>query len=239
MSFNKSTAALLTLSLTALLTGCGAQTEKDMLAEAQFCLDKANDATTANACMTKIDGLSSKQSYELRCAAGFIASGTISPSNLSTALNSMKENASTASVLGVLAFDSQDLVDATFTNCSQSGNSGLELVAAMAKSATVIFKLTNGSGDLETEMVSVITNIVTNLTSGDPALQAEAIANASKIGGAIQTVYQTSCAVAAANTEMCGSIDGALAAAPGVDIASASPEDIGAALLAHWQSTNN
>lgn len=240
MGFSKNTAAVLTFSLVALLTGCTEQTEKDMLAEAQFCLDKATDATAANACMTKIQGLTSKQSYALRCAAGFISSGITQPANLSTALNSMKDGASTASVLGVLSFDDQNLADTTFTNCSQSGDSGLELVAAMAKTATLIANLASGSGSLEAQMQTAITSIVTNLASGDPTLQAQAVASATEIGSTIQTVYQTTCSIAVtANSEMCSSINGAIAANPGVDIVNSNPDDVGAALLDYWQNLNN
>lgn len=239
-SFNKSTAVILTLGLSTLLTGCGEQTEKDMLAEAQFCLDKATDASTADACMTKIEGLTSKQSYSLRCAAGFIASQITQPATLSTALNSMKENASTASVLGVLAFDSPTLADTTFTNCSLSGNSGLQLIAAMAKTATVISQLASGSGSIESQMQTAITNIITNLQSGDPTLQAQAVANAAAIGSTIQTVYQTTCSITVTvNTEMCASINGAIAAAPGVDITNGNSSDIGAALLDYWQNLSH
>lgn len=240
MGFKKNS-AILALSLSALLAGCAAQSEKDMLAEAQFCLDKATDATSADACMTKIQGLSSKQSYSLRCAAGFIASGITQPASLSTALNSMKQNASTASVLGILAFDSQTLADSTFTNCTQSGDSGLQLIAAMAKTATVINGLTSGSGSIETQMQTAITSIVSNLTSGDATLQAQAVADASKIGGTIQTVYQTTCSgTVVVNQEMCNSINGAISASPvPVNMTTSTSQDIGKALLDYWQSTSH
>lgn len=45
MVFNRSTALFLVLSLSVLMAGCAAQSEKDMLAEAQFCLDSATDNT--------------------------------------------------------------------------------------------------------------------------------------------------------------------------------------------------
>ncbi|MGZ3770207.1 MAG: hypothetical protein ACXVCP_17430 [Bdellovibrio sp.] len=239
MGFNKNAVTILALSLTAILSGCAQQSEKDMLAEAQFCLDKATNASSVNTCMAKIDGLTSEQSYSLRCAGGFVSAGITSPANLATAMNSMKQNASTASVLGVLAFDNQTLMDSTFDNCSKSGDAGLKLVAAMSKTATVIYQLTNASGTIEQQMTNAITSIITNLTSNNAAAQAAAVASATQIGGAIQTVYQASCSLNSVNTQMCGSISGALAAAPSINISTSSPQDIGAALLNYWQSTNH
>ncbi|MGZ3774582.1 MAG: hypothetical protein ACXVCY_02015 [Pseudobdellovibrionaceae bacterium] len=241
MGVCKKTVAIIALSFTAMLTGCAKQSEKDTLAEAQFCLDKATNASTADVCMTKIQGLTSKQAYSLRCAAGFIASGITQPANISAALNSMKQNASTASVLGMLAFSSQTLANQTFSDCTASGESGLQLVAAMAKTATVISNLATGSGSIETQMQTAITNIVTNLQSGDPTLQAQAIASATNIGGTIQTVYQTTCSgTVVVNQEMCNSINSAISSSPvPIDVNNSSTSQIGSALLSYWQNLSH
>ena len=239
MIFNKSTAVILTLSLSALLSACAPQSEKDMLAEAQYCLDAAKDNTAVQSCMSKIEGLSSTQAHTLRCAAGFIASGITAPAKLSSALNSMKEGGSTANVLGILAFEDQSLADRTFTSCSLSKDSGLTLLSAMSKSATVINNFASGSGSLEAQMQAGITKILDDL-NGTPQQQAEAIANLVKVGDTIQTVYQTTCGTQVANTELCGSITKALDEAPGgIDIINSSPQDIGNALFEYWKNTNN
>lgn len=240
MQLNKATATILAMSLTALLTGCEAeQTEKDMLAEAQFCLDKATNSTSANACMSKIEGLTSTQAYGLRCAAGFISSGTTSPANLSQALNSLQDGGSTAGVLGVLAFDSQSLADSTFNNCNLSKDTGLSLIAAMAKTATVLNNFASGSGSLEAQFQTAITTVLNNL-NGTPSQQTQAIASLNNIGGAIQSVYTTTCGgTTVVNTEICGSINGAIAAVPSVNINTSTPQQIGDALLKYWQNLNH
>lgn len=240
MRLGTKTAAILTISLVALLTGCNPeQTEKDTLAEAQFCLDKATDAAAVDACMSKIEGITSEEAYALRCAGGFIASGITQPENLSIALNSMKQNGSTASVLGVLAFSSVAAADATFSDCNQSGNNGLALLAAMTKTATALNALIdpNLGGTIEQNFQATITNLVADLQGGDQAAKDAALAEATKIGGTIQTVYQASCGgTVAVNTEMCGSIDGAIAASGGAVDINSLPADIGAALLQYWQT---
>lgn len=240
MHLNKSMAALLALSLTALLTGCEAeQTEKDMIAEAQFCLDKAQDSSSANSCMSKIQGLTSPQAYTLRCAAGFISSGVTSPQNLSQALNALKDGGSTAGILGAISFDSQALADQTFTNCALTKNEGLMLIGAMAKTATVLGSLASGSGSMEAQIQTVINNILTDLNSGSPSQQT--INDVVKIGGTIQSVYQTTCANGVGAIEdVCDSINGAIASVPGgVDVVNATPEEIGQALLDYWKNLNH
>ncbi|XGC80218.1 hypothetical protein ACES2L_12880 [Bdellovibrio bacteriovorus] len=228
MRFSKLTATLLALSCTSLLlTGCEAeQTEKDMLAEAQYCLDDAQSETEADTCMTKISGLNSERANELRCAAGFYQ--VASPENLSQALNSMNESGgSTAGVLGVLAFSSRDRVNATFNYCNASGSEGLQLLGAMAKTATILNDLgaVLGSGSPEDQIAAILDDLVNN---PDGAV-------ASDIGETIQAVYTASCAVTVSNEDMCGSINEALAANPGVDINDpAQASAIGQALLEQW-----
>ncbi len=239
MAFNKSTALLMSLSLSALMIGCAPQSEKDMLAEAQYCLDTAKDSAAVQGCVSKIESITSTQAHTLRCAAGFIASGITAPAKLSSALNSMKEGGSTASVLGILAFEDQDLADRTFTSCALSKDNGLTLLSAMSKSATVINNFASGSGSLESQMQAGITKILNDL-NGTAQQQAEAIANLVKVGDTIQTVYQTTCGTQVANTELCGSITKAIDAAPGaIDIKNSTPQEIGNALFEYWKNTNN
>lgn len=241
MFFNKSAALMTSLGLAILLAGCAKQSEKDLLAETQFCLDDAQDSTAVQNCVSKIEGINNKQAYTLRCAAGFIASGITQPEKLSTALNSMKDGGSTAGVLGILAFEDQTLANETFNQCTLAEDSGLSLISAMAKTATVINNFASGSGSLESQIQTGITKILDDLTNGTPEEQEAAIANLANVGGTIQTVYQTTCGGAVSvNTDICGSIDGAIATAPGgIDIVNSTPDEIGQALLEYWQNTNH
>lgn len=225
MRFSKLTATLLTLSLTSpLLTGCEAeQTEKDLLAEAQYCLDDAQSETQADACMTKISGLNSERANELKCSAGFYT--VASPENLSEALNSMSDSGgSTTSVLGVLAFSDKARATATFNYCNDSGSDGLKLLGAMAKTATILSDLGLGSGDPEAQISAALA-----------ALSGNGGATATEIGETIQAVYSASCEIGMANEDMCGSISDALAANPSVDISDpAQASAIGQLLIDQW-----
>lgn len=242
----KMPATLLTVVLgAALLSGCQAeQTEKDMLAEAQFCLDKATDQTSSDACMSKISGLTSPQAYTLRCAAGFIGAEITSPANLSTALNAIGDGAGTTSMLSALSFPSTTAAINTFNDCNQSGQSGLKLIGAMAKSATV---LANAAGSLAScaditscdpqQLESTMADLLANLTAGgDSQAQAEEVITA--IVSSIQTVHASTCGGSAdTNTDICGQINAAVAES-GMDIATSDPAEIlaiGRELLSQWQ----
>lgn len=247
MQFNKSTALVFALSLSALLTGCEAeQTEKDMIAEAQFCLDDARDATSANACMSKISGLTSPQAYSLRCAAGFIAAEVTSPEKLSTALNAIGKGDGTTALLGTLNFGDLTLASNTASSCALSGQTGLSLLGAMAKSATALsnaaLDLGSCSGGIQTcdatAIQGAITDLLTDL-SGTPT--AETIATVEAVGSSIQTVYQSTCGGnAAANEDICNSISSAIQnpppGVPAIDLSTSSSEDIGHALIAWWKN---
>lgn len=245
MKTNKLTTLFLCLGLATTLTACEMESEKDMLADAQFCLDEATDASSAQACMSKISGLNSAQANTLRCATGFISAGITQPAKLSEALNALSENGSTATVLSVLSFD--DLTGAygankTFEYCNASNSAGLSLLGAMSKSASVIGNLTSGSGSLETQFQTAINDILTDLANaGDPTAQAAAIANAAAIGGSIVTVYNTTCGGnMTAMADICGSINSALDQVPGgADLVNMTEAEIGEALLDYWKDLNH
>ncbi|UOF01087.1 hypothetical protein [Bdellovibrio reynosensis] len=229
MRFSKLTATLLALSCTSLLlTGCEAeQTEKDMLAEAQYCLDDAQSESEADTCMTKISGLNSERANELRCAAGFYQ--VASPANLSQALNTMNESGgSSAGVLGVLAFDTRERANTTFEYCQDSGSEGLQLLGAMAKTATILNEyggVLGSGGDPEAQLAAILQQLST-VPDGQVA---------EDVGSTIQAVYTASCALTVSNEDMCGSIDEALAQDGTIDINDpADAETIGQLLLEHW-----
>ncbi|WII72873.1 hypothetical protein QJS83_03185 [Bdellovibrio sp. 22V] len=246
MKSNRTAALILSLTLAALLTGCEAeQTEKDMLAEAQFCLDKARDKASADACMSKIAGLSGPHASTLRCAAGFIGAEVTDPANLSTALNAIQDGQGAAALLSSLSFPSVSEANATFESCNQSGQAGLALIGAMMKSATV---LANAAGSLAScsspescdtaQITETITDLIANLTAGGAA-QDEAEATVVAIAESIQTVYTTTCGgTSSVNTDICGQIDTAIAQS-GVDIVNADPTQLlalGKDLLEEWKN---
>lgn len=242
MQFYKATAGLLAMTMVALLTGCEAeQTEKDMLAEAQYCLDKST-AATASACMSKISGLTSPQAYALRCAEGFISAGITSPSNLGEAMTAISNGSGTTAMLSALSFPNTSTANSTFSNCSRSNQEGLALIGAMAKSATV---LANAAGALascstpsgcDAALQTQMNNLVADLQTGNPS-QAT-IDTVTAITGSIGVVYSATCGGAnATNGDICGQINQAAATA-GVDISNMTQEQslaLGQELLSKWK----
>lgn len=239
--FSKKIATMILGLSAAILTGCeGEQTEKDMIAEAQFCLDEARDAASANACMSKINGITSPNAYTLRCAAGFISSGITSAANLSSALTAISEGGGPTDMLQALNFGDVSLVNSTASYCSQSGQKGLALIGAMAKSATALSNAAELLGGLASCGGDISNCSTANLESAisqillDPNTP-EAVDALEAIGSSIQTVYSVTCGgTNNANSDICGDINQAAATA-GIDISTADINAIGQALLEQWK----
>lgn len=235
MRFSKTTAGVLALGIAVLLSGCEAeQTEKDMLAEAQYCLDKAT-AATANACMAKISGLTAPKAYALRCAAGFIAEDITSSKNLAEAMTAISENSGAVGLLSAISFDDQTTANTTFEYCRLSQQGGFALIGAMAKSATILKTAAGSLASCSTDPAGcqqAISDGLDKLISTPDPEQVGAIVDA------VSTVYETSCSGAdSTNNEMCKQIDTAAAEA-NVDITNLSEEQkakLGEELLKQWQ----
>lgn len=243
MRLLRTTTGLLAITFMALLSGCLAeQTEKDMLADAQFCLDKSTSAT-ASACMSKINGLTSPESYALRCAEGFITAGITSPANLGGAMSAIKNNGGTVAMLSALSFPNTSAANNTFTSCNLSNQSGMALIGAMAKSATV---LANAAGALascstpsgcDAALTAQMTALISDLNSGTPS--AATIETVTAITGSVSVVYASTCSgTTTTNTDICSQINTSAAAA-GVDPANMTQAEslaLGAQLLGTWKT---
>lgn len=240
--FSKKIATLILGMGAALLAGCNAeQTEKDMIAEAQFCLDDARDPSAAQACMSKIDGVTSPNAYALRCAAGFISSGITSSANLSQALTAISDGAGPTEMLNALNFGDVGLANTTTEYCVKSQQKGLKLISAMAKSATALanaastLNLGSCGADLAScttaDLEAAITNIIAAPNSS------AAVTAIAAIGESIKTVYTSTCSIGNnASTDICSDINQAATSA-GIDFATADISAIGQALLAQWDPT--
>lgn len=238
----KTTALIITLSFGAILTGCeGAQSEKDMIAEAQFCLDEATDGTSADACLSKISGLNSPQANTLRCAGGFIAAKITSPANLSSALNAISDGAGAPALMSALSFPSVDLAKVTFNYCNASSQNGLKLIGAMAKSATILANVATGLPSCSSPencdsaaIESTLNSLVTDIQNGDPDAEETVI----EIVSSIQTVYTSTCGGNNnSNGDICGQINTAISTS-GFDITTTDPTEIlaiGKELLSQWK----
>lgn len=238
MNLKNLTTLILASALGLGLTGCDQQSEKDIIAEAQYCLDKATTQAQASACTSSLAGIESKAAYTLKCAAGFISAGVTSPERLTQALDAVKESgAGTTVLLASLNFGSNSLAIQTADDCNKSGKSSLTLISAMAKSATVLSNAASVLGSCNTaNPLDCDTTAIENaidaivLDPTDPANQETLEA----VGSTIQSVYSVTCGGANnANSDICGDINKALTDA-GVSM-SGSALDIGLALLEKWK----
>ncbi|AHI06807.1 hypothetical protein BDW_11535 [Bdellovibrio bacteriovorus W] len=234
------------------LMACEAeQTEKDIVAEAQFCLNKAHEPAAVDSCVAPLAGLTSFYAYELKCAAGFVKADVTSAENLSKALTAINDpNAPPTLMLAALSFPARDsrgkdiYIDEVFSDCNNSGRPGLKLIGAMAKSATILSSLailpscTNPDPLFCTgeQIASNISQLITDLDSPTPETKKAANDNLTGIVESIQTVYQTTCAGAFnANSDICKQIN---TAAGAHDFMTQKPEEIinlGLELLKQWQ----
>lgn len=229
------------------MVGCGAQSEKDLLAEAQFCLDSSTEGT-AMSCISKISSLQSEEANALKCSAGFIDAGVVSPQNLSQAITAISNDSSGGSMvmLASLSFGSgkETLAESTNTSCAKSGSSGFALLGSMAKAATTLSNIggsiTLGScanpnsctlQELSDGITENINSIVDAITNGDNAdiTETEAVDAAVGIASSIVDVYKATCGTVVINKDICGELDKA------AENASGGPIDINAILSATGQ----
>jgi hypothetical protein len=252
MVHSKFTALVAGLGLAALLAGCeSAQSEKDMIMEAQYCLDKAT-ASNVDSCLGGISSLTSTNAYSIRCSAGFLKSGVTTAENMAEAVTAIQNSGGAATMLSILNFDgSTSLANWTADQCSQSGSSGLALLGAMAKSATALasavadFPSCSTAGGTitcdEAQMDQLLADMEAALNSGTPGQAYDtAIETVTAVVESVQAVYAVSCGTANANKDLCGPIDDALASAnlTPADLAGLSQaeiKDLGTKLLAQWQ----
>lgn len=253
MVHSKFTALIAGLGLVATLTGCEpAQSDKDKIMEAQYCLDKA-DASNVDSCLGGISSLTSTNAYSIRCSAGFLKSGVTSSENMAEAITAIQDNGGAATMLSILNFDGvTSLANWTAEQCALSGSTGLALLGAMAKSATALASAVNDFPSCSTaggtitcdqaQMDQLLSDMESALQSGSPgqATYDTAIETVTSVVESVQAVYAVSCATASANKDLCGPIDDALASAnlTPADLAgltSAQIKDLGTQLLAQWQ----
>lgn len=182
--------------------GCGKK-DSDKIAEAQACLDTST-GPAALSCASKVDGLSSKESYLIRCSAAFIAEGIAEPATLVQAFSNLDGNTNpVATFMNILAFDMNNdatadkaFAQATFNNCNAAGNPGFVLIAGYANMATAInavagIDLSNGIDTTEASNI---------IAAGPDAIAATATA-----------IYTTSCTTGnESNAQLCADLGAAI-----------------------------
>ena len=175
---------IIALSAVALFNvGCESDEERK-IAAARTCLDGAT-STTVETCTAIVEGLTSSQSYLIRCAAHYIYNG-FTITSFANAFQKIKDNPSSGnnsmvSTLAFLAFPSNSGTHgATIlqSDCAASGSKGMQRLSLMTAVATT-FSSVAGITNVTTEaqMVSAITNFVSNggspTTLGNLAISAQ------------------------------------------------------------------
>lgn len=132
-------AAVLALPL---LTACESEEDRT-LAEAEACINSAT-STNVDACMAKVDGLTSEDAYLIRCSAHFIAQN-ITETRLASAFTNIKSSSAVAGVtpttiaLSYMIFDETKLahnVAVSKSDCELSGAPSLSRIVSLAEIAT-------------------------------------------------------------------------------------------------------
>lgn len=238
---------LLALGLISMLGACAApQSEKDLLLEAQFCMDKAS-ATEVSGCVDKISHIRNEAASALRCAAGFIREGLTSPENLSQAIDALSDgNSDPITLLGVLKMSSDSVAEQTAAECNASKKSSYMLLGAMSRSSTKLGTvLGDASVDCKTLGLTPLQCSVANVQAGIDELVATNPANLTgpeieaaitTIGDTVAMVYDTSCSGSGTKDDICKMIDDALADAGIATPTFTSTEEFGKALLDYWKS---
>jgi hypothetical protein len=205
------------------------QSESDKVADAQACLDDSTPAT-AQACLSKISGINSKEASLIRCSAGFITEGLASASTLSNAFSAIGSGGAnpTLTMMGVLAFDSfgndatanQDFADETFSHCNAAGNPGFVLIASFSRMATTLAVAGNLFDGTEITADELQTAVASLSTAEDSVIGSTAVA-----------AYTASCSSdTPSNPTLCDELGTAITAAGGPS----NTEAIGAALSGAW-----
>lgn len=133
--------------------GCSMEKDEDRtIASALACLDSATTSTQSDLCQAKVNGMTSQQSYLIRCSANLIAQG-VTGSRLASAFSQLNRPPTTGTqssqMLSFLVFAKNlplNTADLTYTNCTLSGVKSVSGLASMIQAATTVASV---SGSLE------------------------------------------------------------------------------------------
>jgi hypothetical protein len=230
---------LAALALVSALTGCETGDDRQ-IAAGQACLDGAKTSGDADTCVATVQGLTSSDSYLIRCSANFIAQG-FTTARLASAFQKLKDGNSTASgasptvsLISYLVFAKtlpNHTIALALSNCQASGVSSMYRLAVAANLATTVVNLTGG--------------ITPNTNPDDPSFNADSSAmlarlqtlytannatNNAAIGTIAVTADSSYCNDTSAfkTSDVCKTLDAALAGG-------ADPATAGRALLAGLQ----
>lgn len=211
--------------------GCGSATDVDKIGDAQQCLNEAT-STTAMACTSKVDGMTSSGAYNIRCAAAFVREGFANPTKYTNAFSNLNGGQGTANFMGLVSFSSAGAIatdaanaNTTFNDCYAAGAKGKTLISAFGYFSTALLNFfagtnatacsapTNGSYNLETCMQqAAIANpqyLLDIASTSTPDSSPSGLVQTS-IGSVIMSTYNISCSGVSANKELCTTLEKAI-----------------------------
>jgi hypothetical protein len=223
----------LTVAATCSLALAGCETGDDRtLAAGQACLDAATPAT-ANQCVTIVQGLTSQESYMIRCSANFIAQG-FTGTRIADAITKIKDNdgSGTDPMVGMMAYlsftSASPSADEAISNCETAGSKSMLRLATAAKLATTIASFTGGIGSIDPDSPTAAQDLKNKIdqliSSPNPTANAE-------LGSTAVVAAQAYCAAGSSyeGTEVCQNLTAAVNS-------SSDPATIGAQLLQQLQA---
>jgi len=198
------------------LGGC-TDDSRTRLFEAQICIDKiqvTSESTKAeldpavDACMEKIAGQTTRESYILRCSGDFIRQG-FAETAIYQAVESLDEEKKddstdpTGEVMTLLAFDTIPEVTSAVTNCRRSESEALRDLSDLANMATILKSIAGDSQSIEELIENFDPN--TSMTDEQKLSLAEAVIES-------QDSLCKAGSGTAKDSETCENINGAIAA---------------------------
>ena len=217
--------ALLVLMTTSLFYVNCSNNEQKKLGEAQACLDKAGDnSSAASACLTYLEGLSSTKVDAMKCSIKFVAGG-ITTTRLINAIKQINDGQNKQDVfISILVFNGKPAatgaqaitnVNDAAADCNASQVEGLQYLANFAVAGTVLIKAFNDAGG--TVDWNDPSGNVTNISSADLTTAVSNCASGTNcdtttVGSAIISLSDSYCNGANATSSQCQQVNAALAA---------------------------
>ena len=183
--------------------------DDNKLAGAQECLDKLKDSDSnamAQACENKVNGLTSAESYVIRCSTRFFIGG-VKSSNIAAAYNSYNTAAAAnkaAVLMYTLSQTDQTAAQATYNACKLANVPSLDYIATASLTGTIIKH--GGAGTTG--------NIATDLAKCD-AGGLGGVCDDAAIGTALVAMSSNYCVGEKTSEQVCTEIRSAIDAAGG------------------------
>ncbi len=220
-----STLVLSILSL--MFVQCEDKKESNLI-KAQACINKAT-AATVNACLSSIEGQTSKRSFVLRCSAAFISEGIDEDAIIAAIRNidgSKNTGNPTTPALAALTMSDIDISTAAVEVCTQSGSQAL---IALSNFANLSTSLSDLLGFVKGDDADAIESLIASYNAGTADNDAKVA-----LGNAVVVAQSSLCNSTNGlfkKTDVCNDIDSAVNENPG------EAADITDALLINLKDT--